>query len=268
MGYFNYFVKCIIRNISYKLCKTKVLLTILLSIIILFVLHSKGYCAWTDDDIAYVFDSFATITQNQGVIITQLGDLGVDVSDLERQLTEINTDLDTLKNIETYSQWTVSNLESLNTKIGSLAIQIDAIAKSNSNIETYSEWQLQVLESINNKLDTITSSILEKQDAIKEEVELGNQLQEQNNQIQQEQNNFLKQEQNDNDVSIDSFNNVDSNDITSSGLTGIFNTIYNSINSWSSKDINFPVPFTDKSINIQANYTSNMLNRVGRSDFN
>lgn len=90
-----------------------------------------------------------------------------------------------------------------------------------------------------------------------------NQLQNQQNQLQQEQNNFMQQETQDSSVDIGGFNNVDSNDITSSGLTGIFNNIYNSISSWNSKDIKLPIPYTNTSITIPANYTYNMLSSAG-----
>lgn len=92
-----------------------------------------------------------------------------------------------------------------------------------------------------------------------------NQLQNQQNQLQQEQNNFMQQETQDSSVDIGGFNNVDSNDITSSGLTGIFNNIYNSISSWNSKDIKLPIPYTNTSITIPANYTYNMLSSAGGS---
>ncbi len=90
-----------------------------------------------------------------------------------------------------------------------------------------------------------------------------NQLQNQQNQLQQEQNNFMQQETQDSSVDIGGFSNVDSNDITSSGLTGIFNNIYNSISSWNSKDIKLPIPYTNTSITIPANYTYNMLSSAG-----
>lgn len=90
-----------------------------------------------------------------------------------------------------------------------------------------------------------------------------NQLQQQQNQLQQEQNNFLQQGTSDSDVSVDNFNNVDSNDITTDGLNGAFNNIYSSITSWNSKNISLPIPYTNKSIVIPANYTENMLNSSG-----
>lgn len=90
-----------------------------------------------------------------------------------------------------------------------------------------------------------------------------NQLQQESNQLQQEQNNFLSKPSDDSDVSVDSFNNVDSNDITSAGLSGVFNNIYSSITSWNAKNISLPIPYTNKSINIPASYTENMLNSSG-----
>ena len=259
MGYFNYFIKCIIRNLAYRMCKPKVFCTVLLSVAILFGLKHFGFCSdWTDGDIEEIHSS---ITNNQGVIISQLSALGIDVSDLEKQLQEINTDLDRLKNIETYSEWTVSNLEALNTKIGSLAIQIDAIAKSNSNIETYANWQLQVLESINNKLDTITNSILQKQDALKAEVELGNQLQEQNNQIQQEQNDLIK----DDNVNSDGFQFAtdDTENPTTDGFNTLFTSVYNAFCNTSSAPLTITLPFVDQTFSISPNLVSDAMQKSG-----
>lgn len=106
------------------------------------------------------------------------------------------------------------------------------------------------------------SEVLNNLDSLQQQ---GNQLQQQQNQIQQEQNNFLKQEQSDSDVSVDGFNSVDANDITSDGLTGVFTNIYNKVTSWSSKDIIFPIPFTGSNIFIPADYTRIMLNAFGGS---
>ena len=90
-----------------------------------------------------------------------------------------------------------------------------------------------------------------------------NQLQQQQNQLQQEQNDFIHQETQDSSVDINGFNNVDSNDVTSNGLSGVFTNIYNSISSWSSKDIKLPIPYTNKNIVIPSNYTNNMLSSFG-----
>lgn len=114
--------------------------------------------------------------------------------------------------------------------------------------------------------DFVTNIIVERQiSGLTSSIDKNNDLQQENNQLQQEQNNFLQQGTSDSDISVDGFNSVDSNDITSSGLTGIFTNIYNSITSWSSKDINLPIPHTNKNISIPANYTYNMLSSFGGS---
>lgn len=63
MGYFNYFIKCIIRNIAYKLCKPKVLLTVLLCVIVLFFcFKSYGYC--TEVPVDGTVEIEGTVTTN------------------------------------------------------------------------------------------------------------------------------------------------------------------------------------------------------------
>ena len=351
MGYFNYFIKCIIRNISYKLCKPKVFLTVLLCVIILFFcFRNYGFCADSvveventvttnptdydsSNDVYYQYDNqFLTLRnlqeQSQIGFINKMyilfGNSGSQanakyvtsliMNDLlyagsgTRYPIVIETN-DGFK-IGTYSK---SDISPLNGHYGYFypyqnyvgAVHFENVSYSNCTVSwrymTYNNslypvdgvveaaeypsafynvyvdnWIDMFIDfglinssedqDIIDKLNEIISS--NESSNIKDAIDQGNQLQQENNQIQQEQNDFLKQESSDNDVSIDSFNSVDSNDITSSGLTGIFNSIYNSISSWNSKDINLPIPFTNKSINIQANYTSNMLNKVGRSKFN
>lgn len=278
MGYFNYFIKCIIRNIAYKLCKPKVFLTVLFSIIILFVLHSYGYCSdWTDSDIEALLDSIATITANQGVIVSQLSSMGVDVTDIENKINEV---ANMLYYIRLDTSQLIANTSALNTKIDSLITETQKVSDMlwyirldtsgiREDLNTNHEELLSLLESNNtlilNELNSIKNVIHDHLANLNSKLEQGNQLQEQNNQMQQEQNNFLKQEQSDSDVSVDSFNSVDSNDVTSAGLTGVFTNIYNSITNWSSKDINLPIPYTNKNITIPANYTQNMLSSFGGS---
>lgn len=55
------------------------------------------------------------------------------------------------------------------------------------------------------------------------------------------------------------------NDPTQSGVDNIFQTIYNSFTSGTPQDIVFPIPFTNKSITLQANYINNMLSNNGAS---
>ena len=68
MGYFNYFIKCIIRNITYRLCTPKVFLTVLFCVLLLFILHNKGYCADGDDGISDVVTTSPTDSFGNGYI--------------------------------------------------------------------------------------------------------------------------------------------------------------------------------------------------------
>lgn len=369
MGYFNYFIKCIIRNFAYKLCKPKVFLTVLLCCLVLFGLHTKGYCAFEDTDLETIMDGFQSVTNNQGTIISQLSSMGINVSDIENQLNTIKSTLSTINtntsNINTkladlYNQVNSINLtltqlaEQQNIQYQSLKNELELIREAVTGVEDepttdyeYIEWvsdsQSQAHQSVrgvkinyepkysykiiikqknpwtseqamrvinldsplnkgfvysdyasqfkflaplppNNVETTITYNVpssnptyiyfnfayfiqdikvVKSINGISDSLNQNNDLQQESNQLQQEQNNFLQQGTSDSDVSIDSFNNVDANDITSSGLTGIFTTIYNSISSWSSKDIVLPIPFTNKSLTIPSNYTNNMLSSVG-----
>lgn len=129
MVYFNYFIKCIIRKISNKLCKPKVFLTVLLSILILFVLHSKGYCAWSDGEVEACLDGLSTITNNQGVIISQLSSMGVDVRDVVNNLNNIKS---IINNIKVDTNLTVEKLNSLLNKVDSLNNTLTQMAEQHN----------------------------------------------------------------------------------------------------------------------------------------
>ena len=59
MGYFNYFIKCVIRNITYRLCKPKILLFILL-FVVLFV---------------FFFNTFSFATEAEGAPVIVEGEV-------------------------------------------------------------------------------------------------------------------------------------------------------------------------------------------------
>lgn len=95
MGYFNYFIKCIIRNIAYKLCKPKVFFTVLLSVLIILLLHNTGYCtdsAWTEADVDFVNNMLNSIANSTNYLYSINSSLanGTNV-----KLEEIKTKLDT-----------------------------------------------------------------------------------------------------------------------------------------------------------------------------
>lgn len=337
MGYFNYFIKCIIRNITYKLCKPKILLSILLVFFLcFFVFRNYGYCAGFPPNSSA--EGQYTLISPTNDFVDPNGNFAGTIQTDNAFLTvkEIQEEIQRAFIAKMYAIYSKDNTTAIqyaqtmlnqlynNTPADNIGIYIQmAGAASQYRINYYKHKELSTAigmgaYSYNNYMisnvpyqhaicprDVIDNDghivfsnpaseidipvpmigvfvpefitmfkdfglinsfendmlyVLENQNELINEQ---NYLQEQQNQQQKEQNDFLKQETTDSDVSIDSFNSVDSNDITSSGLTGIFNTIYNSITSWSSKDISLPVPFTNKTINIQANYTQNMLIRVG-----
>lgn len=148
MGYFNYFIKCIIRNIAYRLCKPKVFLTVLLSVLIILLLHNTGYCAdWTDGEIEACLDGLATITANQGTIISQLSSMGVNVSDIESQLNDVKT---TLSNIK-------SDTGNISYRINTLVTKIDTI---NTTLIQLAEQQNIYYESVTNELEEIRKILI------------------------------------------------------------------------------------------------------------
>lgn len=71
----------------------------------------------------------------------------------------------------------------------------------------------------------------------------------------------------DSNIDDDSINlpTDNSNDITADGLNGIFTSIYNAFCTGNAQDIIFPIPFTNKSITLSANYVRNMLTNNGAS---
>lgn len=122
--------------------------------------------------------------------------------------------------------------------------------------------KLNELISASNNSEQINQTIREESEKINTALQEQNTLQQEANDLQQEQNNFLKSEASQDDVDISGFNTVNVDDPTSNFLTNIFNTIYNSITTWQSKDIVLPVPNTNQNITIQADSTVNFLNSI------
>lgn len=174
MGYFNYFIKCIIRNIAYRLCKPKVLLTIFLAVAILFGLKHFGYCALDDTDYEMIADGFATITQNQSVIISQLSSMGVDVSELETKLSTINTTLNNIKVdtnlIVTKLDAIMKDVDNLNTNILNIYNKLDTNQKELiTELQTENEKVLTELEEIKKVLTGVSeesSELFLKSDSV------------------------------------------------------------------------------------------------------
>lgn len=386
MGYFNYFIKCIIKKFVNTIFKPKGLLLIFIIIFVLYLFCGVSRADWTDDDINYVFESFSNITTNQGTIISQLSSIELNTYQTRQELEWINGVLtntqslissisSTTTNISNTLQTITSQLTTVSNEITNIynkldenqkellteleednqavleelnmirdAINgsdeepasftvLDVINSSNSNnnfervkpikihyeprytytVKVYythpwesSAFNINVLATDNalstgfsyydyefysiGKVPSLSTNyvityevpstnpefiyfnwglrivnveVTRSIKGIVESLNDSNSLQQQQNQLQQEQNDFLSKPSDDSDVSVDSFNSVDSNDITSSGLTGVFNNIYSSITSWNSKNVNLPIPYTNKTITIPANYTESMLSSFG-----
>lgn len=146
MGYFNYFIKCIIRNIAYKICKPKVFFTIILALAILFGLKHFGYCALDDTDYEMISDGFATITANQGTIISQLSSMGVNVGDIESQLNTIKSMINDINDDTTNI---ANRVASIMTKIDTLNANIINIYNT---LETNQQELITELQTENQKV--------------------------------------------------------------------------------------------------------------------
>ena len=127
MAYFNYFIKCVIRRFVYFICKPKVAFTILLSTAIFFAMRYYGYCSWTDGEIEACLDGLSTITNNQGVVISQLASMGVNVTNIKNDLDSINSKLSDIKSstsdIGSKLSTVITDIENLNVLLTQLAQQ-------------------------------------------------------------------------------------------------------------------------------------------------
>ena len=390
MGYFNYFIKCIIRKFVNCFFKPKTIFITLVIIFLLYLFGGTSRAEWTDSDIANLETDLNSILNALSLQLERLEQIKINSEEINNDINIIHEDLDLIyryvNELEKYTYENGLKLDDILTSIQNVNTQIlniynkleenqqelltelekdnqavleelnmirDAINGSEEELTTYTDlgiiypsssssttsakYRLKIISLPYETKYTYTIKIYYKQTAsysfesisyysdnlipndyivddylsefkrvgyvpigtgtyilnfdvpssnpkylylgwgeriekievyrsikgITESLNQSNDLQQQQNQLQQEQNDFLKQDATDSDVSVDGFNNVDSNDVTSSGLNGVFNNIYSSITSWNSKDISLPIPHTNKSIVIPANYTENMLSSFG-----
>lgn len=100
-------------------------MTVLLSVCILFGLKHFGYCAdWTDGEIEACLDGLATVTANQGTIISQLSSMGVNVGDIENEIVEINN---TISGLSSTTSNISDKLTALTNKVENLSVQVNNI---------------------------------------------------------------------------------------------------------------------------------------------
>lgn len=240
-------------------CSKKIFVLLFAFFVLLFVNVSTCRAEWTDAEWLDMVRMLTAIRQNQDHQLSELennsnlteSQLNV-VTDIKTQLTDVKSTMD---NINTYSSWTVENLENVNKKLLSISTQLDTLGKSILNIEQYSQWSVENLESIKNKLDTISAQIQAKQDEIKQEVT--NQGTNINNSV-----NNVDSSINNSDISADSSTLPGDNtsDITASGFNTLFEKIYNTFTSGTAKNLIVTVPFTGKS------FVINTANVYGGAD--
>lgn len=167
MAYFNYFIKCIIRNIAYKLCKPKVFLTVLLSVAILFILHSKGYCAdWSDSDIDYVLNSLTSMVNDLTQQVAYLDSINVNVGDCETQLSNIKNLLDNIKSDTSNIAFQLTTITNSISNLNNTILGIYNTLEENqqdllSELEENNNLVVSALEEIKNILqgDEVVSSV-------------------------------------------------------------------------------------------------------------
>ena len=105
-------------------CSKKIIFILFFVFFVLFAFSTTVRAEWDANDIAEILNSISTVTGNQGVIISQLQSMGVDVTDCEIMLNRVN---DTLKTIK-------SDTSNINNNISSMLSAINSINNSISNI--------------------------------------------------------------------------------------------------------------------------------------
>lgn len=151
MGYFNYFIKCIIRNIAYKLCKPKVLLTFLLAAAILFILHSTGYCVeWDQSEI--------------DIVLSRLGGL----------VTDLKTNNSILYGIEDLTEENKQKLAEIDNELSSISSLLNTINSNTDNVETQLNNIYTRLDSLNNNIISIVSTLSTNNSQLLEQINNNN----------------------------------------------------------------------------------------------
>ncbi len=171
MGYFNYFIKCIIRKFVNLLFKPKFLLSFLIVISLLFVLQITSRAEWTDDDKTALADQLEDI---RVALIEQLNDLedinkntssiSEDVVVLRRTLTSIDSGIyDVIQTLRT----TNSSLDEISSQLSTLLTDIDNLNTSINNVyNKLDENQKELLT----ELEADNQAVLEELNMIRESI--------------------------------------------------------------------------------------------------
>lgn len=138
-------------------CSKKFIFVILFTFFILFAFASTVRAEWTDTDIENVQNALATITGNQGVVISQLQSIGVNVTDCETMLNRVN---DTLKTLKT-------DTSNINKKLTDITNTINLINTNITNIyNTLNANQQQLLQQMKKDNENIMNELSQIKDIL------------------------------------------------------------------------------------------------------
>lgn len=157
MGYFNYFIKCIIRKFVNLLFKPKVLLTFLVVISLLFVLQITSRAEWTDSDITTVLNQLTSIVNACDTQVGYLMNIGIDVDSLLTELLEIQNLVGGIN----------SMTDNIDSKMTSLIRRIDTLNSEIKNIYNSLEENQQELLA---ELEADNQAVLEELNMIRESI--------------------------------------------------------------------------------------------------
>lgn len=118
-------------------CSKKFIFVLFFVFFMLFAFASTVRADWTDGDIVDCLTGLSIITNNQGVLISQLSSMGVNVSNIKNDLDSINNRLNDIKtntsNINYKLSTIISDIENLNTLLSQLSDQQNLHYKNVSN---------------------------------------------------------------------------------------------------------------------------------------
>lgn len=128
-------------------CSKKFIFILFFVFFVLFAFSTTVRAEWTDTDIADCLNGLSTITNNQGVIISQLSSMGVDVSNIKNDLDSINNRLNDIK----------TNTSDINYKLSTIITDIENL---NTLLSQLSEQQNLHYKNVSNELQTIRETLL------------------------------------------------------------------------------------------------------------
>ncbi len=111
MGYFNYFIKCLIRNFAYQASKPKVWVTVLLAIQVAYLISINADVGNLKNSLTQIQNQLSAVQNNQATIATQ-------INDLYKQMETLNTNILNIYNtLEENQKELLDELKSENEKV-------------------------------------------------------------------------------------------------------------------------------------------------------